>query len=79
MRPLLEGLTRAAGADAGRRQVEQLRLVLLGRRPRQRAPHPLHRVLPYCLLAVDLKAPPHSSYSKIKRATFPVKVEATKT
>lgn len=55
VRPLLEGLTRAAGADAGGRQVEQLCLVLLGRRPRKGAPHPLHRILPHRLLAVDLK------------------------
>lgn len=54
-RPLLEGLTRAAGADAGGRQVEQLGLVFLRWRPRQGAPHPLHRVLPHRLLAVDLK------------------------
>lgn len=55
VRPLLEGLAGAAGANAGRRQVEQLCLVLLGRRPRQGAPHPLHWVLPHRLLAVDLK------------------------
>lgn len=54
MRPLLTVLARAAGADAGWRQVEQLCLVLLGRRPGQGAPHPLHRVLPYRLLAMDL-------------------------
>lgn len=54
VRPLLQGLSRAAGADAGRRQVEELGLVLLCRRPRQRAPHPLHRVFPGCLLSVGL-------------------------
>ncbi len=55
VRPLLKGLTRAAGADAGGRKVEQLCLVLLGGRPRQGAPHPLHWVFPYRLLTVDLK------------------------
>lgn len=35
--------------------MEQLGLILLGRRPRECAPHPLHRVLPCCLLTVDLK------------------------
>lgn len=55
MRPLLQGLTGAAGANAGGRKVEKFCLVLLGRWPRQGAPHPLHRVLPYGFLAVDLK------------------------
>lgn len=60
VRPLLAGLTGAAGADAGGRQVEQLCLVLLGRRPRQGASNPLHWVLPYRFLAVDLKC--HNIY-----------------
>lgn len=52
--PFVSSLAWAGWSRAGWRQMEELGLVLLGRGPWERIPHPLHWVLPYCLLTMCL-------------------------
>lgn len=52
--PFVSRLAWAGWPRAGWRQMEELGLVLLGRGPRERVPHPLHWVLPHCLLTMCL-------------------------
>lgn len=70
MGPLLSWLAGTGWPCAGRRQVEELSLVLLSRRPGQRIPNPLHWVLPHGFLTMDLDPEKKKTWTRAALAKY---------